>query len=363
MKLFNRICLLPVCLASIPFLNGCWLVHSGAAPRPKPAVLVGNGRFTRQLWAQNLKVGEVTDIRWGQLEGKAGQEWGIAGIRGVVYRSGQGALSGAIFLQNQATHVFFVDLDNDGRSELADRGGIGWSQSQLFDHEGKLLWSDKGMDAVDDMAYGDLDGDRKPEFVVGRNGGGGVDLLDRKGRHVWNKPDGNVWHVEILDTNGDGKNEIVHSNAQGTLTIRNRRGNVLKAVQMKGAYFSQFTKAPYPTASSVQRLIVPAQNQALIYTAMGTKLKTLSAPSITDEIVALPVKLNSSKPDYFAILGNMSMQSGAELFIYDNAGTLIYHETIGEACRALAAASNGTDKPQTLLVGGTNRVWEYRLSR
>jgi hypothetical protein len=74
------------------------------------------------------------------------------------------------------------------------------------------------------VAYGDLDADGTMEFVVAWNGGGGVQLRNRAGEIIWKRRDANVWHVEIVDTDNDGKAEIVHSNASGHLVIRDQQG-------------------------------------------------------------------------------------------------------------------------------------------
>jgi VCBS repeat protein len=99
---------------------------------------------------------------------------------------------------------------------------------------------------MNDMAGGDLNGDGQPEFAVGYNGGGGVHLVDSTGRPIWRQDDGNVWHVEIVDTDGDGRPEIVHSNAGGQLTVRDATGKVLRRAQTEGC-FSQFSLVPWPT--------------------------------------------------------------------------------------------------------------------
>jgi hypothetical protein len=70
-----------------------------------------------------------------------------------------------------------------------------------MDATGKPLWSyGAGSNGVDDMVAGDLNGDGLLQFAVGFNGGGGIHLLNSQGKKLWEFPDGNVWHVEIVVT-------------------------------------------------------------------------------------------------------------------------------------------------------------------
>ena len=51
--------------------------------------------------------------------------------------------------------------------------------------------------------------------------------MNREGKTVWKKKEGDVWHIETLETNGDGRQEILHSNARGQLLVRNSNGDVI----------------------------------------------------------------------------------------------------------------------------------------
>jgi outer membrane protein assembly factor BamB len=148
----------------------------------------------------------------------------------------------------------------------------------LCDHKGKQLWQSAKRSGVDDCAPGDVNGDGKLEFAVGYNGGGGVCLLDAQGKELWHKMDGNVWHVEILDINQDGRPEIVHSNAGGELTVRNAAGDIYYRAQTAG-YFSHFSTGPWPTTAGPTRAIELDTGTVLVINADGSTAAKLSAPA------------------------------------------------------------------------------------
>ena len=83
-------------------------------------------------------------------------------------------------------NVGVLDLGRDGLLEYINRGR-GWSPVGLFDATGHRSWqhpSSQGDDAADAMSAGDLDLNGDLEFVVGMNAGGGLRVLDERGREL-----------------------------------------------------------------------------------------------------------------------------------------------------------------------------------
>lgn len=171
-------------------------------------------------------LGAITDII--MRKNKASKvELIIAGTHGALVTDHHFREKKYVKLNGKFDPISVVQVDSDSIGYI-NRGS--WcSQPYLMDSNGNRTWSYSGGDSgVDDMAAGDINGDGLPEFVVGFNGGGGLHLLDHNGHKVWSKPDGNVWHIEIVDVDGDGHQKIVHSNAGGYITIRNENGEILK---------------------------------------------------------------------------------------------------------------------------------------
>ena len=127
-------------------------------------------------------------------------------------------------------------MDDNGDYGFLTRDQSWACDAILFDKNGKELWSYPGglLHGVDDSLAGQMEKDGKAKVVVGFDGGGGIVLLDGNGTQFWKKPQANVWHVETLDTNGNGRREILRSNARGQLLVLNANGEIL------GRYLSSY---------------------------------------------------------------------------------------------------------------------------
>jgi hypothetical protein len=174
-------------------------------------VTVGKGFFEKKLVVHDATLGAVTDII---LDPTSEAALGVAGLQGAVFlKDDHSVVSRVTFdvpdRHSSPTRIQFVATKTKGVWEFLDRGGHGWSDASLYGKDGHLLWAYGGMPGVDDMAAGDLDGDGQPEFVVGFNGAGGLRCLDDTAHEQWRKMGGNIWHVEIVDMDGDGKPEII----------------------------------------------------------------------------------------------------------------------------------------------------------
>ena len=326
-----------------------------------PRVVAGEGFLTRRLLVESEHLGPVSDIRLGELDPSPGLELGIAGAEGALFLDPEnGRIVASTRLPRRGGHVMLVDVDGDGESELLNRGG-GWQPVSLFDHSGNELWSFRS--GPNDLAAGDLDGDGALDFVIGT--ASSLRRLDRGGRQVWKRPDVNVWHVEILDTDGDGDHEIVHSNGRGMLLIRDAEGRVLESLPPLG--LETFSLCPWPRAADPAHLIAwnRRHRDLRLIDLRGDVVKSLPAPGSRriGGIWGTPVRFSDGGPRYLAVLLRMLARwNRSILYLYDPGGTVVFHEVLdarGEAIAVLPAAREGD---QRLLVGGDGKVWEYTLA-
>lgn len=335
-------------------LGGCgWLPE--APPRPTElehaGVRVGEAVLQESVWLDEASVGDITSITPADTRGVL-----VAGTAAAAYVK-EGALSGRVAWPERMSQVEPIDVEGDGQLEFLDRGGHGWQGAALLDGGGRVRFRSPRGQGVDDMAAGHLDGDGRLDFVVGYNGGSGVARYDADGRELWRQDDGNVWHVEIVDTDADGTAEIVHSNAAGQLTVRDASGRVVRRVDPPGSYFSDFSLVRWPRSAPLRPL--HARDGSLwIMDYTGATSAQLAAPGVEGlgDTRAVPIRI--AKNDYLAALVEFSLWDRSVVFLFDAAGAPVYREVMAGGCRALAAlpAESGED----LLVGCGSRIWRYR---
>ncbi|MGE5692574.1 MAG: FG-GAP repeat domain-containing protein, partial [Candidatus Zixiibacteriota bacterium] len=226
-----------------------------------------------------------------------------AGQYGAVYFSGKGEALSTVKFERKGYRMAPIDLKGDGKFAFMNRGGNG-QQVGLFDSEGREAWR-YGLGAnqtPNAMAAGDLNGDGEPEFVVGMNGNGGVRLLDATGKEKWRQPDVNVWQVEILDADGDRKNEIVHSNVTGRVCIRDAEGQLRREFPGK-THIAAFSVCTWPDAVGQWALLCNSQLEGIqLLDFSGNLLTRFAPPAKGRRVYGTPLRLSPGEKPYFALL-------------------------------------------------------------
>jgi hypothetical protein len=223
------------------------------------------------------------------------------------------------------------------------------------------MWRSETRFGVNDSASGDAYGDGKLSIVIGFNGGGGITLLDGQGKTLWKEEEGNVWHVEMLDNNGEGGEEILHSNGRGQLLVRNATGNIV-AHYLPGFYVSRFALARWGGESTPSHILVPVSESRedkpkfILLDAKGKKITELESPlgNLFNRLSATQIRLGLGA-EYFAVLENSLSHS--MLLLYGQNGEIVYQEIFAGACLGIAALPKNDG--ERLLVGCNGNVWEY----
>lgn len=257
-----------------------------------------------------------------------------------------------------------VDIDGNGTLAFMNRGG-GWQPVSLLDAHGRTLWlypSENSLigGAADSMAAGDFNKDGKLEFVVGMNAGGGLHVLDAKGKEIWEKTAGNVFSVEVLDKGPNGIPVILHSDAGEGIVVRNADGEKIKTIKNCGDGHFSFLGQP----ATGSRPMIVCDNGGLRLVDLNDNItKKLSLPGDGHAPQGTLVYFNgpNNPPSYAFVRTVQATGRRSDLTIFDNNGTLIYHEKIEASCLAISRLLEKEKGVDALLVGENSTVWLYRM--
>ena len=313
-------------------------------------VIAGGELFLKRPYFSGSGLGTVTDIENGSGGGMV-----IVGRDSATLLTANLSVAKTVLYQSCGSDVVLSRLrDNTFLCRGSWGAGVTLSAS-----DGKQLWAYDNIMGIDDSAPGELSG--RKVVVVGLNGSGGIRLLDSDGKELWRQNDGNVWHVEIVE--GEGENVIVHSNAAGQLTVRDGAGKVLARFQPE-IYLAHFSRTAWKDEPRQNELITAGKDFLYIISSRdGKTLAKLSAPqsiAIAAEAKGTPVTFSASAP-FYAALVRYPVWDRSILLIYSAQDQLLYDEILDEDCGALhpVAAKGGQD----LLVGCNDRVWEYLMNK
>lgn len=229
-----------------------------------------------------------------------------------------------------------------------------------LDRQGRRVWTyGGGLSGVDDAAIGDLEGDGRLDVVVGFNGGGGVHRVDDGGHMVWGQADGNVWRVAFVDTEGTGRLMIVHSNADGLLTIRDDTGRVIRRVRTP-TYLAHFSLTRWPGRAD-PALLQMDDDKIWVLDARGHALAALSAPRASSTLQAhgTLVRGRGDPAELFAVVGSYGPWGRSVLYVYAPDRALLYEEIISDICAGIAPLPSRDGGAEAFLVGCDGVVWRY----
>jgi hypothetical protein len=329
----------------------------------EPHIVTGSDLLSKDIYVEGKGIGVVSDIVEGELDPAPGPELGVAGSSGAVFLDKSRQAKASVIFDSSGGRVEFVDIDGDQVCEFMNRGDMLIGVS-LIDHQGSTLWTHGGKLHPKDMGSGDVDGDGTLEFAAGFTGTTqAVHLLTDEGDRIWSKSAAGVACVALADTDGDGKDEIVHSNSGGQCTIRNSEGKPVKTLKMS-MFFQRFSICDRPGGGRGACLLVAEEGNLRLIDFAGKTLAEYPASEcvLMAHAEGTAVKLDADKPDYFAALVNSDMWPNSILYVYDGDNELVYQEVLPEIGHALSTMAVANSSAEDLLVGGEGRVWRYRVA-
>jgi len=333
----------------------------------QPRLLKGEQDFERRVFYTSTGLSNISQIRMGWPADREGADILVVGSHGADFIDFAGQIKKQVrFSIEQHSPVVVARMSQSGEYGYLTRHESWAVPAMLFDKEGRVSWRSEGTwPGVDDSVPGDLYGDGKLSVVIGFNGGGGVALFDVQGKRLWKKEERNVWHVETLDTNGDGREEILHSNAKGQLLVRNPNGDVI-AQFLPGFYVSDFALTRWGEETRPTHILVPTTEARdgcckpvlVVLDSNGKTVAQLESPlgNLLNTSAATPVHFGR-RTEYFAVLQNNFAKERSMLLLYDKAGQIAYQEILGESCQGIATLT--VPDAEMLLVGCAGKIWEY----
>lgn len=368
-------------LITIVVFSSCWVTGCSLLPYDPPAymrarVVFSDETITKSLFFQDARIGDVTDVRVGDLDPAPGDELVAVGIYGAAVVSRDGSLIRYIPLfdrkyRRSTRIVLFPDNQRwaflsfgvpVGGALLTDSAGQ--QQTWLHRHGARSA-------SVNDVAWSDLDGDGQLEFLLAT--GHGVRLMDEQGNLIWKSLDW-VRRVDTADIDNDGLQEILASE-HGDLVVLDRKGNTLRRTHLSRhkpdpSYFSDFDIVHYPARNDPEHIMVTHLGGiTLLATDAVTTRAKLESDWLSDAL-GLPVQLKPGAK-HFAVSGRIMDQGGlmigfrlvrGVLHIFDTQdGRLVYHEVLDGSGQGITTSAEPVDGRQSLFVGGGDgKVWVYR---
>jgi hypothetical protein len=333
----------------------------------QPRLIKGEGNFGRRAFYTGDGLGNISQIRVGWPADREGADIAAVGSQGADFVDSTGQIKKKVrFSIEQRVPIAVARIDPTGEYGYLTRDESWAVPVTLFDKEGHVSWrSNRNWRGVDDSAPGDVLGDGQLSVVVGFNGGGGLILLDGQGKTLWKREEANVWHVETLDTNGDGREEILHSNAKGQLLVRNGNGEAI-AQYLPDFYVSHFALTRWGEEARPSHILVPISDSRegcckpalVILDANGKTVTELESPlgDLFNRMSATPIRFGK-RDEYFAVMKNSFSSERSMLLLYGEDGQIVYQEILGESCLGMAALPKKDG--ERLLVGCAAKIWEY----
>jgi hypothetical protein len=334
----------------------------------QPRLVKGAGIVEKRIFYTGEGLGNISQIRLGWPADREGSDIAAVGSQGADFLDSNGQLRKQVrFAITGSVPVAVARIDPTGEYGYLTREESWAVPVTLLDKGGRVAWSSKAFwtAGVDDSVPGDVYGNGKLSVVVGFNGGGGIALLDGQGKTLWKKEESNVWHVETLDTNGDGHEEILHSNAKGQLLVRNGNGDVI-ARYLPDFYVSRFALTRWGDEPRPSHILVPISESRegcckpalIVLEANGKKVRELESPlgDLFTGMSATPIRFGKG-PEYFAVTRTDSSSDRSMLILYGEDGQIVYQEIVDESCLGVAALP--TKNGERLLVGCNAKIFEY----
>ena len=327
----------------------------GLHASPDPGVVVPYPGLDRSIALQAPGLGHIWDIRMFP-DAADDRRIGIAAEHGILLTD-IGLTNRALRRMSKPRHQLqFYGVDDAGYAGLI--GVDFWEGITVYDPDGRAAWDIAEDTGIWSVAAIDFKGDGVWHFIVGYEQRG-IGLFDRRGSEVWRNRGGTVWTVAERRLRGDRPPMIVHSESPGELVMRDASGTETYR-NAPSPPWSSFILSPWPNRDSEPHMIRVQSRRLRVDSSYANAVASYEIPidGMHSGFSATPVQFRENAAPYFAVA--VAVGERTELFLYNRARTLIYHEVLDEIVSAIAAIPEPGTDTESLLVGGEGKVWRYR---
>lgn len=336
--------------------SGMTSVNSYVTDFGETGVSSGEDRFQRELFFEEPGMKMISDI---VVLGDSNEKLCIVSSEGAYYLDSELNVLYSIEFDGSPSRVERIDVESDGTPEYLERGFYS-SKVRIFDSSGNVLWDFTSTPVIRYMDVCDRESDGVLEFLAAEFSPGRLNLLDAKGDVIWQKSVTHLIAAGSGDLDGDGVPELLHNDSSGSIVARDGDGNILYTIN-DSTFLTMFGVINWPDRGGASHIIIEKFKAFEILDVSGYRVARLDMGQLgaMGWKQSAFVRFTSDGPDYFALLINNLDADKSALFLYDETSELIYSEVFDFNAAALAALPG--DDGETLLIGGTDEVWEFSL--
>jgi hypothetical protein len=350
--------------------SGC--VGSGSSQQPdwmRPGVRVGSGRLEKTLFLNLSGMGSVTDIQLDKLHSPGKIELGVTGNYGAKFFDEHGKPVASVDFQVQEPDG--PRVSSEIVRQFHSTGPLffrhAFSFDSLADSNGKEIWRTSYVSNARTFGYVGQDG--APEFFFAKQDDS-VEALNVSGATLWQtRKVGWADNCELVGSKDTGRSVLAE--VGGKLVTLSLDGTIVSkagpAIEVEDV-FSDFSVVHWPAVCQADCLLVSGNDRFFLLTSDAQRIVAALGPAIfAMNARGLAVRLHQNEPPLLAVAGLLPYQGQwvgfsavhGELFVFDAHGKLVYYEVLPEPVEALGILPADDGKTETLLVGGTEKVWRY----
>jgi hypothetical protein len=346
---------------------GCEASNGDLPEEMSPGIRTGAALFDKLLFAQIGGIGNVSDIRWGELRTPGSSELAIAGNFGACFADRSGKTTPVVTFAVPKPGGFVVSASivrPTGSNELFyfRRAGAAATYDSLVGAEGAEEWRTPYHPNA--STFSNFSTDKGPEFAFSLPDSS-LETRDLSGKILRQIPTSQrVLAMAFADRDDSGGPQLLVDEA-GTLVAYHTQGQmVFKRKPVVEGFFSDFRTVEWPPACA-QCLIVSEDDKFRLISLDGDRVMADLLPA---RYVAHPHSISvhlDEGPPYLAILGLLKYQGGqlvgfravySQLFIFDSNRRLVYSEILPERAESLGLLPSPAGGRETLLVGAENKI-------